>query len=119
MYPTVYCTAEQLYIGFSTRTLPMHMKSVPRPDGTSVRTIQYKKRMTPDYFAEWCMNWRSPEYRIDMSKFKTGDLIRCPKCKCQVDFRAFPSNKTPEFTEDKKDEDIKKGDADEFPSAQA
>lgn len=116
LYPTIYCTAERIYIAVSTRPLPSFMKTVKGPNGKPTRIIEYKKKISYDYFEDWCCKWRDPKYKINMKEFKVGDLVRCPNCKCEVDFRAYPSYTIPDFTEVIKDD--KKGNTEEFSSTQ-
>lgn len=115
LYPTIYCTAEQMYIAVSTRPLPAYWKT-RTVNGVRHKEIAYKKRITHDYFADWCCKWRDPKYKIDMTQFKVGDLVRCPHCKCEVDFRAFPSSTIPEFKEVNKDD--QEGNTEELPGSQ-
>jgi len=116
LYPTIYCTAEKMYIAVSIRPLPSYMKSVIGPNGVLTKTIEYKKRITYDYYDDWCCKWRDDKYKIDMRQFNVGDLVRCPVCKCEVDFRVFPSDTVPEFSEVESND--KASDIKELPSAQ-
>jgi hypothetical protein len=106
LYPTIYCLAENLYIAFSKKPLRKIRKQ---------GSVRYKKKVYYHYFVPPHVEFRDGYY-IDMTKFRDGELVRCPNCRCEVDFRAFPSNTVPKFAENKRVEDNKSNPPEELPS---
>jgi len=97
MFPTLYCPTEKLYVAVCSVPLRSNLITVKGPHGKPVKTISYKKKITHEHFKEWCCSWRDESYKIDFTHFKVGDIVRCPVCKCEIDFRAFPSDTTPQI----------------------
>ena len=83
-WPAIYCLKEKVFIGVSNETMKVKK-------GRPKLRVGYK---------EWDSiigRFRSELYRIDMTKFKDGDLVQCPFCGGRVDFRSWVSATKPEF----------------------
>lgn len=79
---SVYCLTEKLFIGVSYVT---------------VLKEKGKFKVAYNQWTEGNCNWRTEKHKIDMSNKTEGQLILCPKCGGQVDFRMWLSSKRPEF----------------------
>lgn len=84
-WPAIYCLNEKIFIGVSYNTLKSKFGVL-------------QKQVTKDQWYPEVSKFRSEEYKIDFSKLNKGDLVLCPKCGGKVDFRAWLSATTPEFT---------------------
>jgi hypothetical protein len=83
-WPAIYCLKEEIFIGVSDECM---------------KVIRGKPKLKVGH-KEWegiVSRFRSEEYKIDMTKFSDGDIVYCPKCGGQVDFRTWISAKKPEF----------------------
>jgi hypothetical protein len=100
-WPAIFCLGENIFIGVSL----IYSTSRKLANGRIVSKT------------DWDVNckFRKPEYKIDMSNAKFGDIIKCPKCGSNVDFRIWISAKEPNFVEVVND---KKNDTQEFPNTQ-
>lgn len=96
-YPTMYCVAEELYIGVSNK--PMKFK------GDRFGRIKPKYKVNDKHWLPECCSFRSGEYIIDMRNKQDGDMIVCSKCGSAIDFRLFYSNTIPRMVDvdDQKD----------------
>jgi len=105
LYPVIWCTGEDLCIAVS--------RKVARVKKT---TAGYKIRDKVDYeqWRDWNSTFREG-YEIDMSTLAEGELVICPKCGENCDFRVFPSTKPPQLAKVSFDEKDKLTDPTELP----
>lgn len=86
LWPVIYCTGEEKVIAYRDKQL----SCVKTRDGiTPTEKVDNKDD------ENW--EWRTPSHKIFFAIYKRGDKVLCPKCGAPVDFRAFPSERKPEF----------------------
>lgn len=92
-WPAIFCTGENIFIGISHE--PMSFKyGAP------------KYRVVDKHWQPHNCMFRSQEHIIDLSQYKVGDEVKCPKCGSKIDFRLWKSATKPYLVEVKKDERI-------------
>lgn len=94
---SVYCLTEKLFVGVS-------YVNVTREKG--------KFKVNYNQWTEGNCSWRSEKHKMDLSTKTEGQLILCPKCGGQVDFRMWLSSKKPEFI------DARQNSVDQLPNPQ-
>jgi hypothetical protein len=104
LYPVIWCTGEDICIAVS--------RKVARVKKT---TAGYKIRdkVSYDQWREWNSTFREG-YEIDLSQLDAGELVVCPNCGENCDFRVFPSTKPPQLAKVKFDGENKSTDTAEL-----
>jgi len=87
-YPVIYCLNEDIAIAVSYNKLTVKGDKFGR---VVVKDIVDKSHwyLTVAVFRDG--------YYIDMTDYKDGDKVLCPKCNEPVDFRLFPSGTKPKL----------------------
>jgi len=80
-WPAIFCLEENFFIGFSYETMKF-------------KNLKPKYGIIKKHWSKNNSKFRKG-YEIDMTQFKTGDLVRCPNCGGLVDFRLWISSEIP------------------------
>lgn len=83
-WPSIFCIGENMFIGVSYYP---------------VRISIERCEVVIDHWKKGGCAFRTPEHEIDMTKYKKGDIVWCPKCGAKVDFRMWLSSVPPQFCE--------------------
>lgn len=84
-WPAIFCLGENIFIGVSLAC------------STSRRMAEERTVSKTDW--EDNCRFRDRKYKIDMSNMKFGDIVKCPNCGSNIDFRIWVSAKEPKFVE--------------------
>jgi len=94
-FPIMFCINEDICIGVSSKYAKI------KSDRFGV--VKLKSKVDFEQWTPYVCKFRSEEYIIDLSLYKIGDEIHCPKCGSKIDFRLFPSSTPPVMVEIKND----------------
>lgn len=90
-YPVIFCTGENIAIAVSFLDIRVKFNK------NNVRKSK-EKVSSKHWITEGQSQFREG-YEIDFNKLNVGYVVRCPKCKAEVDFRLFPSSTKPKMVD--------------------